>query len=281
MTKYTVEDLLTLMARLREPHYGCPWDQVQTYQTIAPSTLEEAYEVVDAIEKEDYQQLKEELGDFLFQVIFYSQLGAEDGKFTFDEIVSNLVDKLIRRHPHVFPEGTLSSRISSETTPEERAASEANIKASWEAIKKKEREEKGHTSILDDVPINFPALTRAAKLQKRASSIGFDWKHIDGVYDKIQEEIAELKQAQVAGNKCDIEDELGDVLFSVVNLSRHLKIDSETALRRASQKFEQRFRIVEDGAIAEGVDMSDLSEEQLDILWENAKNSLKSINKPS
>ncbi len=281
MPDYSIEDLLTLMERLREPVYGCPWDQVQTYQTIAPSTLEEAYEVVDAIEKEDYQQLKEELGDFLFQVIFYSQLGREEKKFTFNEIVSDVVHKLIRRHPHVFPQGTLDSRITPDVAPEERAASDASIKVSWEAIKKRERVSKGYDSILDDIPLNFPALVRAIKLQKRAALSGFDWQHINGVYDKIQEEIDELKQAQEAADKQAIEEELGDLLFTVVNLSRHVNVDAETALRRASHKFEQLFRSVESHAAAEKVDLASLDESELDVLWQMAKNSLKSINKLS
>ena len=274
--RYSLDDLLNLMTRLREPVYGCPWDQVQTYQTIAPSTLEEAYEVVDAIEQGDIQQLREELGDLLFQVIFYSELGREDSAFTFSDIVSDLTAKLIRRHPHVFPEGTLDSRISADITDTERQALEADIKASWESLKKQERQKKGHTSILDDVPIAFPSLVRAAKLQKRASSVGFDWQDIHGVYTRLDEEIDELKEAQQSGNKAAIEDELGDVLFSLVNLSRHLKVDPETALRKSSHKFEQRFRMMEDQACQEEIDFADLGQEALDARWDKAKQQLSS-----
>ncbi|MFT6201252.1 MAG: ATP diphosphatase, partial [Candidatus Endobugula sp.] len=188
-----INELLTLMARLREPVYGCPWDQVQTYSSIAPSTLEEAYEVVDAIEQGDKQQLKEELGDLLFQVIFYSQLAKEEQAFTFDEIVTELTAKLIRRHPHVFPDGTLASRISFSASNSalhaERQAAEQAIKQEWEKTKQRERDAKGYTSVMDDVPVALASLVRATKLQKRAASVGFDWSNIDSVYVKLTEEI--------------------------------------------------------------------------------------------
>ncbi len=269
--RYTINDLLTLMQRLREPVYGCPWDQVQTYKTIAPSTIEEAYEVVDAIEQNDLKQLREELGDLLFQVIFYSELGAEDELFNFDDIVSDLTAKLVRRHPHVFPEGTLSSRISPNVSVQERAESEANIKSSWEKLKANERAAKGFTSILDDIPATFPGATRAVKLQKRAASIGFDWRDISGVYDKVDEEIAELQEAQQSGDKEAIEDELGDLLFTVVNLARHLKVDPETALRRSNSKFEQRFRIMEAEINEQALDLAQLDEPSLHDHWCKAK----------
>ena len=271
-THYTINDLKTLMARLREPVYGCPWDQVQSYKTIAPSTLEEAYEVVDAIEQGKPQQLKEELGDLLFQVIFYSQLGTEDEAFNFDDIVSSLTAKLIRRHPHVFPEGTLKSRINPELVGSDDR--EAMIKASWEMIKQEEREQKGQPGLLEDVPLAFPALPRAAKLQKRAARIGFDWPDTAGVYDKIAEEIAELKTAEENNDKENIEEELGDLLFTVVNLSRHLKVDPESALRRANQKFEARFKAIEKFAQEENITLSGndkVSAEQLEQWWEKAK----------
>lgn len=268
---YTIDDLFTLMARLRDPNDGCPWDQVQTYQSIAPSTLEEAYEVVDAIEQGDKQQLREELGDLLFQVVFYSELGKEEEIFNFKEIVSDLVEKLIRRHPHVFPEGTLESRISPNISNNERMAAEEKIKASWEAIKKQERDEKGHQSILDDIPATFPASLRAVKLQKRAASVGFDWESDEGVYEKLDEELSELREAQLCGDKKAIEDEMGDLLFTVINLSRHLKIDPETALRKSNHKFEQRFRIMEAQAAVEKREFSALDKEELQNRWEMAK----------
>ncbi len=273
---YSINDLLTLMARLREPVYGCPWDQAQTAKTIAPSTLEEAYEVVDAIEQGDAQQLKEELGDLLFQVIFYSQLATENDEYQFADIVDSLTAKLIRRHPHVFPDGTLDSRIPADFSETERAKAEATVKASWEAIKQKERTTKGHQSALDDVPLGFPAIMRSAKLQKRASSVGFDWSHIDGVVDKLFEECHELKDACALKDKAAIEDELGDLFFTLVNFSRHLKVDSETAIRRANQKFEQRFRLVEEQAQEEGVDLRSLDEMALDERWQRAKKILAS-----
>ncbi|MFT5421562.1 MAG: ATP diphosphatase [Candidatus Endobugula sp.] len=268
---YTTDDLLYLMTRLREPVYGCPWDQVQSYRSIASSTIEEAYEVVDAIESGDAQQLREELGDLLFQVIFYSELAREEQTFDFADIVSDLTAKLIRRHPHVFPEGTLKSRIAAPLSASERASSEASIKASWEEIKANERQAKGYASILDDVPSSFPAITRALKLQKRASSVGFDWKTSQGVYDKLDEELGELKEAQLAGDKDAIEDEMGDMLFTLVNLSRHLTVDPETALRRSNRKFEQRFRMVETQASKEGNSIENLDAAALNLLWDAAK----------
>lgn len=268
--QYTIDDLKTLMARLREPTYGCPWDQKQDYKTIAPSTLEEAYEVVDAIEQQNPQQLKEELGDLLFQVIFYAQLGGEDNEFDFDEIVSTLTAKLIRRHPHVFPEGTLESRIDAKLVGSEDR--EEMIKASWEMIKQEERETKGQLGLLDDVPLAFPALPRAAKLQKRAARIGFDWADSSGVYEKLNEELIELQTAQSNNDTDNIEEELGDLLFTVVNLSRHLKVDPESALRRANHKFEQRFKAVEQLAKENNQSLNDLiSPEQLEAWWLTAK----------
>jgi len=277
-----INDLLTVMTRLREPDYGCPWDQVQTYRSIAPSTLEEAYEVVDAIEQGDSQQLKEELGDLLFQVIFYSELGKEEQAFTFEQIVTDLTAKLIRRHPHVFPGGTLNSRISPSVTVDDRRVMEREIKQAWEATKQKEREEKGCHSVMDDVPIAFPSLLRAQKLQKRAANVGFDWSDIDGVFQKLSEEMAELKEelnkerkaAEQASNLAAIEDELGDVMFTLVNLARHLKIDAETACRKSSQKFESRFRVMESQALSDRVELSSLEEQVLDARWEMAKRQL-------
>jgi ATP diphosphatase len=264
--QYSIEDLLQLMARLREPEYGCPWDLEQDYKSIAPSTLEEAYEVVDAIENGDAQQLKEELGDLLFQVVFYSQLGQEDGQFDFIDIVTSITSKLIRRHPHVFPEGTLSSRIDLNDRSIDRG--QAAIKQTWENIKKQERNSKGYSGLLDDIPEAMPAVNRAEKLQKRAASAGFDWPEISGVYDKINEELNELK---AAGNVSEIEEEMGDLLFTVVNLSRHLKIDPETALRKANNKFKQRFEHVESIANKKGQSLKAQEQETLEQWWQVSK----------
>lgn len=263
---YSINDLLYLMARLRDPETGCPWDIQQDYASIVPSTLEEAYEVVDAIEKGDFVHLKEELGDLLFQVIFYSQLGKEEERFEFEGVVSTLVEKLIRRHPHVFPEGTLQSQVQS------RHALPEDVKARWEAIKQQEREEKGVKGALDDVPLNLPALSRAAKLQKRAASVGFDWDDIQGPIAKVREELAEVEDAIAQGDKVAIEDEIGDLLFAAVNISRFLKIDPEQALRKAGHKFENRFRYIESHCPSP---LITTEMDTLNRLWDEAKIALK------
>lgn len=266
MKTYSLDDLLTLMARLRDPETGCPWDIAQNYASIAPSTLEEAYEVVDAIEKQDWKNLKEELGDLLFQVIFYSQLGAEEDRFNFHQIVSDLVAKLIRRHPHVFPEGTLESQVAS------RHLLPDDVKVKWEAIKKEERAAKGAHSLLADVPVGLPSLSRAQKLQKRASSVGFDWADVSGPLAKLKEEIQELEEAIDQKQTPEREEELGDLLFSVVNVARHLKLDPEQALRKANQKFEQRFGFVETNLHKP---WSEANLQELDALWDKAKSQEK------
>lgn len=260
--KYSTDDLLYLMARLRDPETGCPWDIKQDYASIAPSTLEEAYEVVDAIEKQDFVHLKEELGDLLFQVIFYSQLGKEEQRFDFGSVVSGLVEKLVRRHPHVFPDGTLASKIDNRHTLP------TDVKARWEAIKQEERAAKGVSGILADVPLNLPALSRAAKLQKRAASVGFDWQDISGPIAKVREELLEVEEALAVNDTKAIEDELGDLFFSVVNISRYLKIDPEQALRKANQKFERRFGYIEDNS---SCPLTEASLDDMNALWEKAK----------
>ena len=271
-TTYTIDNLCYLMERLRRAETGCPWDLKQTFKTLAPYTLEEAYEVIDAIENENYSQLKEESGDLLFQVIFHAQLGKEQNLFDFEEIVSLLVKKLISRHPHVFPEGTLTS----ERRPGRAQLNEQSIKDNWESIKQSERKEKGQASILDDIPLGLPALTRATKLQKRAARHGFDWPDIQGVLDKVHEETHELNEAITEGEVDAIEEELGDVLFTVVNLCRHLKVDPETALRSSSAKFEQRINHIEKRLHHQGKKMVDIPMEQLDELWTEAKFSTMS-----
>ncbi len=262
MTQYTIDDLLYLMARLRDPESGCPWDIKQDYASIAPSTLEEAYEVVDAIEKQDFVHLKEELGDLLFQVIFYSQLGKEEHRFEFAGVVSDLVAKLVRRHPHVFPDGTLHSRVDNRHTLP------TDVKARWEAIKQQERAEKGAQGLLADVPLNLPALSRAAKLQKRAASVGFDWDDIQGPIAKVREELLEVEEALAKQDQAAVAEELGDLLFAVVNISRYLKIDPEQALRNANQKFEQRFHYIEQHVEQS---LSETSIDEMNRLWDQAK----------
>ena len=274
---YSIDDLKTLMARLREPDTGCPWDTKQTFASIVPHTIEEAYEVADAIEQGDYPHVKDELGDLLFQVIFYARMGQEEGHFDFDGIVDNLVRKLIRRHPHVFPEGTLESRIDPDNRP-----TEAWIKESWERIKAEERAQKpapdadALVSRLDGIARTLPAMARAEKLQRRAARHGFDWPDIGPVFDKLYEEIDELKEAWQAaedgtGERDAVEDELGDLLFVCVNLARFMKVNPEQALKRTNRKFEMRFRAIEEILAAEGRDMDEESLEALDAIWQRVK----------
>lgn len=258
------------MRRLRKPETGCPWDIKQTFSTIVPYTLEEVYEVVDTIEREDYPHLKEELGDLLFQVVFYSQLAEEQSLFSFEDIISSLIQKLVIRHPHVFPKGTLESEQDS-SLENYGSTDESGIKQKWEAIKKSERKKKGHNSILADVPASLPALTRAQKLQKRAASHGFDWPSVDGVLNKLDEESNELKAALSQGDEENIDEELGDLIFTLVNLCRHLNVDAETSLRKATRKFEQRFHYVENTVLSTGQNFSETTLEELDQLWNKAK----------
>ncbi|MBY6211051.1 nucleoside triphosphate pyrophosphohydrolase [Microbulbifer agarilyticus] len=264
---YSVEDLQYLMAQLRNPDGGCPWDLKQSFATIVPSTIEEAYEVAEAIEQEDFEHLHEELGDLLFQVIFYAQLGREEGHFDFARVVDTLVRKLVRRHPHVFPSGELYGENATAEIDEQQ------VKANWEAIKAAERQEKGEGGTLDGVATGLPALTRAAKLQKRASQVGFDWPEIDGVLGKVEEELRELREAIASGDREHTSEELGDLLFSCVNVARHLKQDPESALRKSNRKFEQRFGAVEAALRARDLQPTDVSLEELDRLWDAAKSA--------
>jgi len=272
---YSIDDLKYLMARLREPETGCPWDTRQTFKTIVPHTIEEAYEVADAIEQEDYPHLKDELGDLLFQVIFYAQMGREQEYFDFDGVVDHLVCKLVRRHPHVFPEGTLESRVDPDNRPDE-----AWIRESWERIKAEERAEKAETdepeSRLDGIARTLPAMARADKLQRRAARHGFDWPNVEPVFDKLHEEIDELKEAWQAaeagtGERDAVEDELGDLLFVCVNLARFMKVAPEQALNRTNHKFEARFRAIEKVLAEQGRDMDEESLAALDEIWQSVK----------
>ncbi len=265
MSSYSLQDLLYLMTRLRDPLDGCPWDRQQDFSSIAPYTIEESYELADAIAAGDFSQIREELGDVLFQVVFYAQMGAEQKQFNFDDIVSGLVNKLVKRHPHVFPQGELQRRAGTAV------ADSDELTQSWERIKAEERQGKKQHSAMDDIPLNFPALSRAVKLQKRAAGDGFDWPHIDGVFEKLQEEMAELMAARIENQQQTIEEELGDVLFSCVNLARHLRVDPETALRAANHKFEQRYRYIEQQLEQAGASTSSAELEQLDQLWDEAK----------
>ena len=253
-----VTELRRIMARLRDPETGCPWDVEQDFASIAPYTIEEAYEVADAITRDDMAELREELGDLLLQVVFHSQMASEAGHFTLDDVARSINDKMIRRHPHVF------------ASAEERDAAAQTV--AWEAQKAAERAEKGQaTSHLDGVALALPALLRALKLQKRAARAGFDWAETAPIYDKLQEEVGELKEAEASGNADAIEDELGDLLFVSANLARRLSVDPEAALRRANAKFERRFRRMEEIAASRGLDFDALSLDAQEALWQTAK----------
>jgi MazG family protein len=256
----TIDELLEIMRRLRDPDGGCPWDLQQNFSTIAPYTLEEAYEVVDAIRRNDSAHLCEELGDLLFQVVYHAQMAGEAGWFDFTDVVRSINEKLVRRHPHVFGDAMVEDA---------RAQSEA-----WEQHKEAERAARDSepASALDGVPLALPALVRAQKLQQRAARVGFDWNVYREVIDKLEEELGELKAAgDEAQAQRRSQEELGDVLFTCVNLARFLDADAEMLLDEASQKFAQRFRRVESLAADEGRDMRECSLEQLDAWWEQAK----------
>lgn len=261
---YSIADLLRVMQRLRDPRSGCPWDLRQDFRSIVPSTLEECYELAHAIEHRDYPHVAEELGDVLFQVIFYAQMGRELDLFSFEGIVDTLVRKLVRRHPHVFAGGNIEGVVEDRSSVEE-------VQESWESIKQSERESRSQNRALADVPVALPALPRAQKLQKRAARHNFDWPDLSGVLLKVEEEIGELRDAIESGSDAEIDQELGDLLFSCVNLSRHLGLDAEASLRRASSRFEQRFNHMELAADSQGKALDSLNDDQLDALWEAAK----------
>lgn len=267
MSAQAINRLINIMGTLRDAEKGCNWDIEQTYESLVPHTLEEAYEVADCIERDDLGALPGELGDLLFQVVFYAEIGKEQGRFDFEDIATLIADKLERRHPHVFGEEANSARSISAEEQTKR----------WEAIKAKERLEdnSGSGSVLDNVPLNLPALVRAEKLQKRAARVGFDWPSIDGVREKLQEEIKELDEAYAVGDAVAIEEEFGDVLFSVVNLGRFMGTDAETALRRGTQKFTERFRYIERELVKNDLKLEDQSLKTLEALWQQAKSHKK------
>jgi len=248
-----IDRLLDLMARLRDPEIGCPWDRAQSFATIAPYTIEEAYEVADAIRRGDLDALKDELGDLLFQVVFHARMAEEEGRFAFDDVAQAIVDKMIRRHPHVFsPAG--------------------GERPSWEAIKAAERQAKGGTtSALDGVAATLPALTRAVKLQDRAARVGFDWPEALQVLDKLEEEIAELRAEILAGERDKARAELGDLLFACANLARHLDALPEDMLAAANAKFERRFHAIEAALAGQGRHAQDATLDELEALWQAAK----------
>ena len=258
-----IQRLLQVMARLRDPDGGCPWDLEQDFASIAPYTVEEAYEVADAIARGDLAHLKDELGDLLLQVVYHAQMAKEAGLFDFDQVAAAIAAKMIRRHPHVFGTAQVDGA---------RAQTQA-----WEAAKAAERASKaevaeGSHGVLDDVPLALPALVRAAKLQRRAARVGFDWPEASQVLDKLEEEIAELRaELKHQANQDRLTDEIGDLLFAAVNLARHLDLDGEAALRHANAKFERRFRAIEEALRARGRRLEDASLDEMEALWQRAK----------
>lgn len=263
-----IEKLLKIMQRLRDPQTGCPWDVEQDFRSIAPSTIEEAYEVVDAIEREDFADLRDELGDLLFQVVFYAQMAQEAGQFDFSAIAAAIADKLLRRHPHVFPDGTLASRVDPDNRP-----SESFVTQQWEQIKSQERQRKGNSGLLADIPQGLPALKRAHKIQGRVADVGFDWADCKGVLTKLHEEIREMEEAITRQQQESIKDEIGDVFFTLVNLCRHLNVDAEACLRGANQKFSARFHALEAVANQHDKSLTECSAEELDAFWQRVKST--------
>lgn len=254
-----IDRLLGIMKTLRDPQKGCPWDREQTYTTIAPYTLEETYEVLDAIGRKDFDDLRGELGDLLFQVVFYARIAEEEGRFNFDDICDAISDKMERRHPHIFGDVKVGSS--------------QQVLTEWERIKAGERADKAQRSALDNIPRTFPALMRSHKIQKRCSNVGFDWQTLGPVLDKVYEEIDEVmyEVQQPVVDQRKLEEEIGDLLFATVNFSRHLGSKAEVALQKANDKFERRFRQVEEMMSRQGMQMQDASLEQMEAAWQQVK----------
>ena len=250
--------LQEIMRALRDPQSGCPWDIEQNFKSIAPYTVEEAYEVADAIERENWDDLKNELGDLLLQTVYHTQMAEEENLFNFSDVVNQISEKMIKRHPHVF--GSLKQNKTSDQQIKD-----------WEAIKADERVKKNQTGILDDVALNLPALVRSLKLQKRAARVGFDWPTVSKVLKKIEEETKELVEAKEFESQERINEEFGDLMFSIVNLGRHLKVDPEEALKKANKKFVTRFKFIEDEIKSQGRNLEDTSLEEMEQLWQSAK----------
>lgn len=275
-TRYTLDDLIAIMVQLRNPQGGCPWDLKQDFKSISPYTIEEAYEVVDAIDRGDRSDLCEELGDLLFQVVYHAQMASEEEAFVFDDVVQAISEKLVRRHPHVFGDDDLKSDLE--------------IKVMWDRIKQEEKSAKdsselANASILDDIPVGLPALTRAVKLQNKAAKVGFDWPDASFVFDKIEEELQEVREAysqarQEGQDKAQelsprsrekLTEEIGDLMFVITNLARHMKIDPENAARGANNKFCSRFSYIEQELLNSGRSLDEASLEEMDALWDEAK----------
>lgn len=257
--KYNINDLLKIMEILRSPN-GCPWDKVQTHESIKKSMIEESYEAIDALDKGDDKAFANELGDVLLQVVFHAQIAKERGAFNFDDIINEICTKLVTRHTHVFGK--------------DKAGNEDEALTNWEKNKKKEKGLKTYTDMLKDVPHYYPALMRAEKVQKKAKGVGFDWQEISDVYDKVYEEIDELKEAAIDQNEIKIEEEYGDFLFAAVNLGRFLNVTPEIALAKASEKFINRFSKMEEEAVNEGRDLAQMNLNEMDRLWDKIKQSV-------
>jgi len=260
-----MQQLLDIMAQLRNPEGGCPWDLKQDFRSILPHTLEEAYEVADAIESDDRMQLRDELGDLLFQVVFYCQLAREEGSFEFADVAQTMSDKLIRRHPHVFSPSADEAELGTS------ALDADQVLKKWEAIKQAERDAKHQHSVLDDVPNALPAMQRSAKLQKRAANVGFDWPDVTPVLANMAEELEEIEQAFASGDKDHTLEELGDLMFACVNMARHLKQDPEQVMRAANAKFERRFRFLETQLVEAGESLESVDLERMEAGWKAAK----------
>lgn len=262
MPSAALDELLAIMARLRDPQGGCPWDIEQSFRTIAPYTVEEAYEVAEAAEAEDMPHLKEELGDLLLQVVFHARMAEERGAFAFEDVAQAIVTKMIARHPHVFDSASVSDAAEMERLWEDRKAAERQAKAAASGRA---------PGLLDDVAAGLPGLTRAVKLQKRAARVGFDWTEIRPILAKLQEEVAELEAELDGGDAARIEDEVGDLLFVMANVARRLSVDPEQALRGANAKFARRFRHIEDSLRAAGTPWEATDLEAMEALWQQAK----------
>lgn len=252
----TFSQLVDLMAQLRSPA-GCPWDREQTPESLKPFLIEECYEVLDALDEGSPDKVKEELGDLLFQIIFHARIAEEQGTFTITDVISAITEKMIRRHPHVFGE--------------EKVSTSGEVLANWEEIKKKEKMHQERTSVLDGVPQGLPALLRAHGIQKRAARVGFDWKELDEALPKLDEEILEFKQSLKSKDAAAIEEELGDIFFMLVNISRFLEINPEDALRKTISKFIHRFRHIEKHAAEAGRSLNDMTIDEMEALWQEAK----------
>lgn len=258
-----IKKLLDVMRSLRNPDGGCPWDLEQDFQSIAPYTIEEAYEVADAIDRKDYKDLQDELGDLLLQVVYHSQMASEEKFFDFQDVVDGVTEKMIHRHPHVFGD--------------EAAKTASDVDVLWEARKDKESKRKQSNSALDDVTLHLPALKRAQKLQKRAASTGFEWDQAVDVLDKFEEEIKEMRQALSSGKDAEIVDELGDLFFVLTNFGRMLGQDCEETLRQSNRKFERRFRGMEEDALKQGLAFKAMSLREKEELWQQQKNKEKEL----